>query len=173
MLNISDNHLSSKAYPKGLATMGKTKLPAWHWSFRRLLAVLIGLFLVFMFLPWTQNVRADGRVTTLRPEQRPQTVHATISGRIERWYVGEGQANFRHNPSHSTFCATHAAISINRSREEIFKVAKAQGWRAVELPRGGFNVIEFWIENRVMIELLTPDMAEDSVSMTKPLRKSA
>lgn len=87
--------------------------------------------------------------------------------------VGEGQANFRHNPSHSTFCATHAAISINRSREEIFKVAKAQGWRAVELPRGGFNVIEFWIENRVMIELLTSDMAEDYVSVTKPFRKSA
>jgi multidrug resistance efflux pump len=45
-----------------------------------------------MLLPWTQNVRADGRVTTLRPEQRPQTVHATIAGRIERWYVAEGQA---------------------------------------------------------------------------------
>ncbi len=92
MLNISDNHLPSKAYPQQLTAMGKTRIPAWHWSFRRLLAVLLGLFLVFMFLPWTQNVRADGRVTTLRPEQRPQTVHATISGRIERWYVAEGQA---------------------------------------------------------------------------------
>lgn len=92
MLNISDNHLPQKAYPAGLATTGKTKLPAWHWSFRRLLAVLLGIILVFMFLPWTQNVRADGRVTTLRPEQRPQTVHATISGRIEHWYVTEGQA---------------------------------------------------------------------------------
>lgn len=50
------------------------------------------VFLIFMFLPWTQNVRADGRVTTLRPEQRPQTVHATIAGRIELWYVAEGQA---------------------------------------------------------------------------------
>lgn len=92
MLNISDNHLPSNAYPANLATTGKTRLPAWHWTFRRLMAVILGLFLIFMFLPWTQNVRADGRVTTLRPEQRPQTVHATIAGRIEHWYVAEGQA---------------------------------------------------------------------------------
>jgi len=92
MLNISDNKLPGSAYPQTMVALGKNKLPAWHWSFRRLMAVLFGLFLFFMFLPWTQNVRADGRVTTLRPEQRPQTVHATISGRIERWYVAEGQA---------------------------------------------------------------------------------
>ncbi len=92
MLNISDNHLPSKAYPAVLKTADNTRLPAWHWSFRRLLAILLALFFIFMFLPWTQNVRADGRVTTLRPEQRPQTVHATIAGRIERWYVAEGQA---------------------------------------------------------------------------------
>ncbi len=92
MLNISNNQLPPNAYPPGLATTDKIRLPAWHWSFRRLLAVLMGIFLLFMFMPWTQNVGADGRVTTLRPDQRPQTVHATIAGRIEKWYVAEGQA---------------------------------------------------------------------------------
>lgn len=92
MLNISDNQLPADAYPKELKALSKLRLPRWHWSFRRLMGVLTAVFLVFMLLPWTQNVRADGRVTTLRPEQRPQTVHATIAGRIERWYVGEGQA---------------------------------------------------------------------------------
>lgn len=81
--------------------------------------------------------------------------------------AGDGPANFRHNPACSKFSATHAAISIARSREAIFEVAKDQGWRAVELPRGGFNVIEFWIENRVMIELLTPDMAKDYLAATR------
>ncbi len=83
----------------------------------------------------------------------------------------EGQANFRHTDSYSGFCATHAAISIDRSREDIFKVAKEQDWRAMELSRGGFNVIEFWIENRIMIELLTPDMMEDYISITKKFIK--
>lgn len=92
MLNISDNKLSSSAYPPSMQAFDKARLPVWHWSFRRLMAVLTIIFLIFLFLPWTQNVRADGRVTTLRPEQRPQTVHATIAGRIERWYVAEGQA---------------------------------------------------------------------------------
>lgn len=85
---------------------------------------------------------------------------------------GEGQAKFQHNSSHSRFCATHAAISIDRSREEIFKVAATLGWKALELPRGGFNVIEFWIENKIMIELLTVDMARDYLSATKKFTRS-
>ena len=50
------------------------------------------LFLVLLFLPWTQNIRSHGIVTALRPEQRPQTIHSVIPGRIEKWYVQEGQA---------------------------------------------------------------------------------
>jgi len=92
MLNISENTVRLSEEMQGLKAQGKTRLSLWHLSFRRLLAVLLLIFLVFMFLPWTQNVRADGKVTTLRPEQRPQTIHATIAGRIERWYVAEGQS---------------------------------------------------------------------------------
>ncbi len=78
-----------------------------------------------------------------------------------------GQANFIHNQSHSEFSATHAAISIKQSREEMLGIAEELGWRALELSRGGFNVIEFWIENSVMIELLTPDMADQYLLATK------
>ncbi len=81
--------------------------------------------------------------------------------------AGIGQANFHRNASASGFTATHAAISIDRSRDEILSVASVNGWRAIELSRGVFNVIEFWIENRVLIELLTPDMARDYLAATK------
>lgn len=83
---------------------------------------------------------------------------------------GNGQANFIHNPAHSGFTATHAAVSIDRTREEIHVFAEELGWRAIELPRGGFSVIEFWIENKVMIELLTPDMAKDYLATTSKFR---
>lgn len=43
-----------------------------------------------MFVPWTQNIRARGNVTTLKPDQRPQTIHSVIAGRIEKWFVQEG-----------------------------------------------------------------------------------
>ena len=46
--------------------------------------------LVVFFLPWTQNIQMKGKVTTLLPEQRPQNVNAVIGGRIEKWYVREG-----------------------------------------------------------------------------------
>jgi multidrug efflux pump subunit AcrA (membrane-fusion protein) len=51
--------------------------------------VVITLFL-FLFLPWTQNIRSKGRVTTLRPEQRPQEINTIIGGRIVNWQVKEG-----------------------------------------------------------------------------------
>ncbi len=92
MLNISQNTVHCEDELRGLRANQKISHSPWHLSFRNLIGSLMVIFLVFMFLPWTQNVRADGKVTTLRPEQRPQTIHATISGRIERWYVTEGQA---------------------------------------------------------------------------------
>jgi multidrug resistance efflux pump len=45
---------------------------------------------VILFLPWTQNISGSGAVTTLKPDQRPQTIHSAIGGRIEKWYVKEG-----------------------------------------------------------------------------------
>ncbi|MFC6672318.1 hypothetical protein [Marinobacterium aestuariivivens] len=62
-------------------------------------------------------------------------------------------------------------VGIKKLRR--FEVARAQGWKALELPRGGFDVIEFWIENRVMIELLTPDMAKDYLAATRKFRGPA
>lgn len=47
-------------------------------------------FIALMFVPWTQNVRNRGFVTALKPEQRPQTIQSVIDGRIERWFVQEG-----------------------------------------------------------------------------------
>lgn len=45
---------------------------------------------IIMFLPWTQNVRAKGKVTTLRQEQRPQQINTIIGGKVEKWFVKEG-----------------------------------------------------------------------------------
>jgi membrane fusion protein, adhesin transport system len=55
--------------------------------------ILLGLFIVFvmiLFLPWTQNVRVEGFVSTLNPDQKPQTVNSVIGGKIVKWYVREG-----------------------------------------------------------------------------------
>jgi multidrug efflux pump subunit AcrA (membrane-fusion protein) len=56
-----------------------------YWSIGFLIALAI-----IMFLPWTQNIRARGSVTTLRQEQRPQELNSIIPGKILKWYVKEG-----------------------------------------------------------------------------------
>ena len=81
-----------------------------------------------------------------------------------------GQANFRRNSNASQYSATHAAISVTRSKDEIVDIAKREGWRAIELSRGSFRVIEFWIENRFMLEVMPPDMAQEYLTMTERFR---
>jgi len=56
----------------------------------RILIILLVVFLLCLFLPWTQNIRTTGQVTTLRQEQRVQKVNSIIPGQILRWYVKEG-----------------------------------------------------------------------------------
>lgn len=51
--------------------------------------VSVIIFLI-LFIPWTQNIRSTGSVTTLRQEQRPQQINNIIPGRIVKWWVKEG-----------------------------------------------------------------------------------
>lgn len=63
-------------------------------SSKKLIKTFYGLgiiILIILFLPWTQNIRSFGKVTALKPGQRPQTIHSLIAGKIEKWYVQEGQ----------------------------------------------------------------------------------
>lgn len=90
MLNISNNALNKKV---DLSKYNSTKrvFHQKHYKyFNRFLigSALFGFFV--LFLPWTQNVRAKGLLTTLKPDQRPQTIQSPIPGRIEKWFVQEG-----------------------------------------------------------------------------------
>jgi multidrug resistance efflux pump len=56
-----------------------------NWFF----GILLGM-VVILFLPWTQNFRSNGLVTTLYQDQRPQQVNTIIGGQLIKWYVKEG-----------------------------------------------------------------------------------
>jgi multidrug efflux pump subunit AcrA (membrane-fusion protein) len=55
----------------------------WFWGFFIFL-------IIFLFLPWTQNISTSGTVTTLYQDQRPQELNSVIPGRITKWWVKEG-----------------------------------------------------------------------------------
>lgn len=76
---------------------------------------------------------------------------------------------FQDNNQPSRFIATHAAISVPCDEEKITQIALREGWRVVRCDRDGlFEVIEFWIENAVMLELLTQEMALKYIQATDP-----
>jgi len=90
MLNISPNSISEKVDTKKYQAFSKVVSKSSSRYLVKILTGVLGLFLLLMFLPWTQNIRARGYVTTLKPDQRPQAVHSIIAGRIEQWFVQEG-----------------------------------------------------------------------------------
>ena len=57
----------------------------------RIFLISLLILLLCLFLPWTQNIRTKGSVTTLRQEQRTQNINTTLPGRIVKWYIQEGQ----------------------------------------------------------------------------------
>lgn len=91
MLNISENSILDRVDTRKYRSFQQTRLPRANKYFKRWLLATLFLFIVLLFLPWTQNIQTKGVVTTLRPDQRPQTIHSTIAGRVEQWHVREGQ----------------------------------------------------------------------------------
>ncbi len=90
MLNISKHRLNKEEELSQFESMKFVNFKNRYITFNKIMTALGIVFLVFMFLPWTQNVRGSGYVTTLNPSQRPQAIQSAIPGRIEKWYVGEG-----------------------------------------------------------------------------------
>ena len=90
MLNISDNRINDEVLVDEYGSWDHIIDP----KPARSLLIWIGIFIcmgfVILLLPWTQNIQASGKVTTLYPSQRPQEVESALAGRIEKWFVNEG-----------------------------------------------------------------------------------
>ncbi len=59
-------------------------------SVRKWFLGFLFVIILMLFLPWTQNIRSKGNITTLRQEDRPQEVNTVIGGKVLKWYVKEG-----------------------------------------------------------------------------------
>ncbi|TKD65385.1 HlyD family secretion protein [Flavobacterium sp. ASW18X] len=90
MLNISHNKLNKTVDLERFKSAKKVFHQRHYVHFNRFLAAFSIVVFIILFLPWTQNVSGKGALTTLTPEQRPQTIQSPIPGRIEKWYVREG-----------------------------------------------------------------------------------
>lgn len=64
---------------------------------------------------------------------------------------GFSSARLRHDG------AIHVALTSKLSVAEIIALGEEQGWRAVHCDRGPFDLVELWVDNRIMIEVLAPE----------------
>ena len=61
----------------------------------KLITRLVVVFFLFIFIfliaiPWQQTADGAGKVLAYLPQDRVQNVHATVTGRIKKWFVKEG-----------------------------------------------------------------------------------
>lgn len=73
------------------------------------------------------------------------------------------------NADPSPYNATHAALSVAISETQIRAIAAREGWQVARFDRAGcFEVIELWLENRQLIELLPPELASRYLTFMHP-----
>lgn len=70
--------------------------------------------------------------------------------------------------SSPSFAATHAAISVPASQQQIEQIGMREGWQVALGDRGVFKVVEFWLENRLLIEFLPPELASQYLQSIRP-----
>ena len=66
------------------------------------------------------------------------------------------------------FGATHFALSVATDASIVKQIAERAGWHCVTCNRGPFHVIEVWVENDTMVEVLPPDFAAEYLAWTRP-----
>ncbi len=90
MLNISKNSIDPYIKKDRYSVFGKLEQRSISKALLRIMIFVLVIGIISMFLPWTQNIRTLGYVTTLNPDDRPQAIQSLIDGRLEKWVVREG-----------------------------------------------------------------------------------
>lgn len=90
MLNKSKSQDEEIAF-RGSYTLRTLRTHTGSRTLAKFMVTILFLFIAALFLPWQQNIRGTGKVTALNPANRSQTVETVIAGRIQKWFVREGQ----------------------------------------------------------------------------------
>lgn len=165
MLNISDVKITDRLMKLDYSSLKKIKQTTKKNLFVRLLFYAFILFLIICFLPWTQNVQSKGYVTTLYPEQRPQTINSIIAGKLEKWYIKEG--DFVKKGDTILFISEIKSDYfdpnlINRMSEQIDNKAKS-----IESYDGKLNAMQRQLETFKKLRDLKLEQAKNKLRQAK------
>jgi hypothetical protein len=88
----------------------------------------------------------------------------------------DDQVVFGENAAPPRTWPFHVLLSVPLEADEVERIGAREGWRAKTFGRGMqgrkpfFRVVEFWIENRLMIEVVSPAMAREYETFLKSVR---
>lgn len=86
---------------------------------------------------------------------------------------GTDGGGFVKQPEARGYGATHFALSVQTDADTVEAVAQREGWHCFRCNRGPFHVIEVWLENETMVEILPPEFAHEYLAFTRPDRIAA
>jgi hypothetical protein len=79
-------------------------------------------------------------------------------------------AQVKDGVSTANLVASHTAISIIKSQQQLEQIGEREGWRVLTHQQGDapFRVIEFWVENRTLFEFLPLEFAAQYLRAMQP-----
>jgi len=72
-----------------------------------------------------------------------------------------------------SYSPTHFALSVSTDANKVEAIAKREGWHCFRCNRGPFHVMEVWLENEQMVEILPPEFAAEYLAFTRPDKVAA
>lgn len=112
----------------------------------------------------------DGSVIVMAGDHRNSAVEIYPRGVELMPGNGDADPDGRIAPVPQQYSATHVAIASPLTQAEVMALAADEGWTCKYRKRGGaFGVIEVWLEDRLMIEVLTPEMQAEYLTAMTPV----
>lgn len=89
------------------------------------------------------------------------------------WVPGAIEAEIKSAAAMPTYAPVHAALSTPASRATVEAIGRREGWLVRYCDRGPFQVIELWIENTLMFELIPQEMTANYLTFMQPAAYTA
>lgn len=114
----------------------------------------------------------EGSYIVIEGDEFGSAIEFCPAGQVLVPGAGEAEAELQRPAGPSE---THLAISTRLSEEAVHALATENGWQVRTCWRGGnvFRVIEMWIDNTFLIEVLTEEMQTEYKASMTPKRYAA
>lgn len=123
------------------ATLKKLRAPRVAWVITSMLVIGIALALAVMaYVPWVQTSQGQGKVIALDPRDRVTKITALVQGRIEEFYVTDGQRVKKGDPiarvvDNDPLLLTRLQAERSQATAEIAAIQQAMSTAVLDVNR--------------------------------------